>query len=289
MKKLIILAAMTIVLMVLCIRTSSSKAEDSLLQYKIDCKEKITIDFKNAKVRITGWDNEFIQVNCDDYITSTDVPVNIKQDGNILTLEDYKKPIFNKFLYKNNTWFAVQQIEQYKPFSDRMETGLYDFEIKVPMNTPIEVNADILKTYNCYVQAVYSSNAEIRDCDLADHFIGSGKSIEVRETDIGENAYFANRKLKLRECDAKSIVIGVEKATGILDAEIRELTGTSVALEASDYNDMSLLIRDSSFDSFTVNSTKDTGDIQLRSSKISNIINNSNIDIVEGDWNGWRY
>ncbi len=289
MKKFIILAAMTIILTILCSRALSSKAEDTSSQYTVDPGEKVTIDFKNAKVMVTGWDNEFIQINLDDYIMYNDVPVSIKQDGNILTLEDFKKPEYNQFLYKNNTWLAVQQVEQDDQFSDRMEIGIYDFEIKVPKNIPIEVNAEILKAYNCNVQAVNSTNAEIRNCDLADHFIGNGKSIEVRETDIGDHAYFMNRKVNLRECDAKSIVLGVDHATGILEAEIRELTGTSLTLEAPDYNDLSVLVRDSTIDGFTVNSAKDTGDIQLRSSEIGNISNNSNIEIIEGDWNGWRY
>jgi hypothetical protein len=228
-------------------------------------------------------------VRSDEYIISSKVPVNIKQDANILTLVDFKNPENSKFLFKNNTWFAVGQFQQYEQIPDNMEIGIYDFEIKVPRNTPVAVNAEILKAFNCRLQTVDSPNAVIRDCELADNFIGNGKSIQVRETDIGENAYFMNRILKLRECDAKNIVIGIENTTSILEAEVRDITGESLILEAPDYNDLSLFIRDSKFKSFTVNSTNDTGNIHLRSSRIENIINNSNIDIKKGDWNGWHY
>lgn len=289
MKKIIIFAVAISLLISIYLVTGTASANKEPSKYRIDLTDNLALDFQNARIRILGWDNDYVQIKADDYITASKVSIELKQEGNQFKLNKFQYPTGKSFMFKNNTWFALAQYKEYEALSDALEVGLYDFVINVPKDIPIVANAEILRAYGCKFQAVSSPDAVIRNCKLADNYIGNGKSVEVRETEIGDNSYFKNRILKIRECDAKSIVIGIDDKTSILEGEVREVTGKSIMIDAPDYKDLSLLVRDSKLDSFTVNSSNGTGDILLRSNTIKSVNNNSNISIQTGDWNGWRY
>jgi hypothetical protein len=289
MKKIIIFVLAICVLISIYLVTGTAAAKTDASKFKIDSADNIVLDFQNARIRIIGWDNDFIQIGADDYVLASKVPFELEQNGNQIILNDFEYPTNNKFMFKNNTWYALAQYGKDMELLDSKEVGIYDFVINVPREIPIGANAEILKAYGCKFQAVSSPSAEIRNCKLADNYIGNGKSAEVRDTEIGDHAYFKNRILTIRTCESKSIVIGIDDLTGILEGEVREVTGGSIILDAPDYKDLSFAVRDSKLDSFTVNSTNEIGDIHLRNNKIKNVNNNSKIPIQTGDWNGWRY
>jgi hypothetical protein len=190
-------------------------------------------------------------------------------------------------MFKLNTWITLEQFGLSESNAN-LESGIYDFEIMVPKNIAIEVNAEYLKAYYCKLQTVESKDAVIRECELADGYIGKGKNAMLRETDIGENAQLFHQRLEVRECDTKSMSIGIEESSGVLDALFRDNKGSSLTINAQDYNDLSILLRDSQYDSLTVISSNNSGEINLLRSKIKNLNNQSGIEIKNIQKKQWN-
>lgn len=289
MKKIVLSSSIVVIILVIILSMGSSDIADRKMTFPVNKTEKAVLNFGTAKVRVTGWDKDYVEIRPDEYLTAANIPFDLENGNNQFVLEGFRDITYNKFLFKNSTWMLLSQIQNKEENFNNMESGIYDFEIMIPRDVPVELSAKKVKAFDCLLCMVDSPEAEIRDCRLTENYVAAGRNAEVRNTVIGDNAYFKNHTLTIRECKAENIIIGTEAATGVLDAEIRELNGSSVTLEARESNDLSFLVRDSEFDSFTVNAPKDNTDIQLRSNTIGSIINNSECDIRTGDWNGWRY
>ena len=289
MKKIVLSSSLLIIILVILLSIGTTDLSSEKRTFSINKSEKMVLDFGNAKIRVTGWDKDYVEIRPDEYLVATEMPFTVKSEGNRFTLEGFQDITYNKFLFKNSTWMFMPRTKKSQEFSYNAEAGIYDFEIMIPKDTSAELSAEVVKAYDCMLQMVNSPEAEIRDCRLAENYAATGRNAEIRNTEIGNNAYFRNHSLNIRECNVKNITIGTEKETGVLDAEIRELSGGNVTLEAPESNDLSLLVRDSEFDNFTVNAPRDNTSIQLRSNEIGTITNNSGSEIMTGDWKGWRY
>lgn len=276
MKKLMITGTVAFIALIIYLSLFAEPAKKGISRYTVNPAENIKLDFQDAKIRVTGWNNDYIQISTDDYIMSSGMPIQIDQQDNRICLKGFRQPQSKIFTYKLNTWILP---EQFSSTSASLEVGIVDFEIKVPKNTPVMVTADYVKAFYCKLQSVESPTAIIRECKLADGYTGKGKKAIVRDTDIGDAALFNNQKLEIRDCDTKSLTVGVEKTTGVLEALLRDNKGKSLLIDAPDYSDLSILIRDSEYDSLTVNSSKNTGEINLLRSKIKNLDNPSGIEI----------
>lgn len=287
MKKLIISGGLVFLILIVYLSIFAKPSEKGIIRYTIDPSADNILDFQHARVKITGWNNDYIQVKTDDYIMTSGMPVHIEQQDNRICLDDFKPPEKKNFTYKLNTFIIP---EQFSSTSASLEIGITDFEIMVPKNIAVKVNADYVKAYYCKLQAVETPDAVIRECKLAVGYTGKGKKAVVRDTDIGDAAVFNNQKLEIRDCDTGSLCIGTEKASGVLEALLRDNKGDNLTIDVPDYNALSILIRDSDYEGLNVNSAKETGEITLLRARIKKLDNQSGIEIKKVkrmNWNGW--
>lgn len=280
MKKLVYVFAGVMVCFLIYLGVTS-QAPSNLEKFNTGSAQYLTLDFQKAKVKVSGWDNSYVQVKTDDYIKYSKVPVEIKQDGSVIRLENFQYPTSKAFLYSMNTWLPLVQFGRYENLSDDLEIGTTDFEIKVPRNVPVNITAEDIRAENCVIKGTKGNQAQLNSCSTAGGYVAEGESVSLRDSKIGADSVFKSYKLEIRGGEMESAVLHIDNQKKKLEAEMRDVKGKAVTLDAAEYNDLSVVIRDCSLDSLTINSPKEYGEITLVRGDIKQINNNSKLEIVK--------
>lgn len=148
-------------------------------------KNNVVLDFKNANVKVVGWNNDYIQVRDNNHFISHEIP-NLATNDSGIELVEYKKP--TSLMYKIKTFRMFNKVNEYVPI---------DFEIRVPKDIVLDIHADFIRAINCTILFAEGENAYFKECNLIKNFNGKGDYIYIKRCYIShkhildyKNVYF---------------------------------------------------------------------------------------------------
>lgn len=215
-------------------------------KYKVDPSKVVTLDFKDASIDISEWNNNYVEVTYDSQFKGKK-NIEINNADNTLTL-----------------------------VSD-VNSGI---RIKIP-KTEVKIKAGEVQAQNCTIKELKTNKATLRYCSTGKDFTSEGQSIEIRESKMAANAVIKNSVVNLRECDIEDVTLKTDNTDKKIDANLREVRGLSIKFDAKSYNSLSAEIKDPNLEKLIIDSDSDKGSITVISGSINNIENNSKINITK--------
>ncbi|WDV47891.1 hypothetical protein PV797_09400 [Clostridiaceae bacterium M8S5] len=237
-------------------------------KYDIDVTRPLLLGFKNMKIKLNAWDNNYIEIIPDDLLISQKRKYSISAKNNTIecTLSTNKKQV--------SLWQLFNFKRLYK------EIGVYDFELNVPRNISLVVNGKLIKAYGCNILTIEGKDIVLRKCNMLNNSVSIGENLSIRESFIADGSTFENENINIRECKLQKIKIITTDAKKTYSANLRDLTGKEIMIYANKYKMLNYFIRHSSIDNFTINSTsQNIGTIEFYKCTIKNCNNNSNIKL----------